>query len=271
MKSCSIVILSTDAYSDLWPACCALHRKYWSDCPWPRFLASDTKPTDFEGFGTVGVGQTGLSWSECARRILSQIESDTVLLMLDDFFLTGAVNTQRVTDLYQRMKHHRAAYLRLVPHKQYMRRLSGEQSLGEHINGLPYRSSLQAAFWDTAVLRKLLVGEENPWQFELFGGLRSDFRSEPFLSCYDLPIPYTDVLERGKWLPRGVALCQHEGLTIDFEKRSCITLADKKRRLLTRYLNWPIEMLPHGVRRLIRYYIHRKYRDSIAFAGRRKI
>lgn len=264
MKSCSVVVLSTDKYADIWPACCALHRKYWSDCPWPRYLASDTKPSDFDGFIAIGTGQRGLSWSDCTRRILAQIETDSVLLMLDDFFLTDYVDTKRVVELCRRMEHYHAGYLRLMPHKQYMRRLVGERYLGEHLKGLPYRTSLQVAFWDAAVLRDLLVTNENPWQFELYGGLRSDFRPEPFLSCYDHPIPYTDVLERGKWLPRGVCLCQREGLVIDFEKRSRITSVDKERRLFTRFLSWPIELLPHGVRRAVRYYINRRYRDSFA-------
>lgn len=259
--SCSLLILSTDRYADLWPLCTTLHRKYWPDCPWPRFIGSDTVPGSINGFISLGTGQKGLPWADSLQRILAQIDTQTILLMLDDFFLTGLVNTDRIVSLLDVMERHNAAYLRLVPHKRFMCSISTEKYIGEHQRGLPYRASLQAAFWNTRVLKELLVPSENPWQFELYAGLRSDLRKEPFLATYDQPLPYIDVLERGKWLPRGLRLCHKEGLRVDLGVRSRTTYRDMLRRIRTQILSWPLELMPINLRRKVRYHKNQSYRN----------
>jgi hypothetical protein len=43
-KACVVLVLSCDHYRDLWPAVTMLFNRYWPDCPWPKYLASDTAP-----------------------------------------------------------------------------------------------------------------------------------------------------------------------------------------------------------------------------------
>lgn len=259
MNSCSLLVLSCNKYRDLWGSCTALHRKYWPDCPYPRYLASDTLPPEYTGFKSLSAGQTKLPWSDFLVNILEQIEGDYLLLMLDDFFLTGRVDTAYVENLFAKLVLLEGGYLGLVPQKQWMIGVPGHLDIGEHQRGLPYRTSLQGAFWKKGTLEALLVPGESPWQFELYGGLRSDALKEPFFASYNHPIPYIDVLERGKWLPRGVRLCKKEGLPIDLSIRPEISLQDKFRRIRSRVLGWPLRMIPNRMRRNIREYRHREY------------
>jgi len=256
---CSLLLLSCDKYRDLWNNCTVLYRKYWPDCPYQAFLASDTKPPEYDGFRPVGAEQTDLSWSDMTRKILDQIDTDYILLMLDDFFLTGPVDTKHVEFLFSRLVALNGGYLRLVPHSRWMEKVPVHPEIGEHQKGLPYRTSLQAAFWKRSTFMSLLVPGESPWQFELYGGLRSDKMKDPFFAAYSRPIPYIDVLERGKWLPRGIKLCRNEGFTIDLSFRPVISSRDKIRRIWSNVIGSLIQRIPNGLRRKIRRYKHREY------------
>jgi len=259
MTSCSLLILSTDKYRDLWSNCTLLYQRYWPDCPYPRYLASDTLPPAYPGFKSLGAGQKGLPWSDLLMNILEQIDSEYILLMLDDFYLTGRVDTPLVESLFTKLIQLNGGYLRIVPHKRWMVKIPGQTSIGEHRRGLPYRCSLQGAFWKKRILQGLLVPGETPWEFELYGGLRSDALKEPFLASYGRPIPYIDVLERGKWLPRGIRLCKREGLSVDLTIRPEVSLRDKMRRIWSNVIGLPIQMIPNSLRKKIRKYRHREY------------
>src|SRR5207249_4369413 len=101
-------------------------------------------------------------------------------------------------------------------------------------------------------LLSLLRDGETPWDFEVLASRRSMALSEPFLAAWQNPVPYIDVLERGKWLPRGIRLCLREGIAIDRRCRPSISASDRFRRLRTFLVSSAIDRLPIGIRATIR-------------------
>ena len=88
INSCSLLVLSTDSYSDLWDSCTKLHNKYWKDCPWPKYLCSDSEHPPLNGFIPLwGKFNQGSSWSDLTISLLEQITTEYVYVMLDDFFI----------------------------------------------------------------------------------------------------------------------------------------------------------------------------------------
>ena len=252
MPDCSVLILSCDRYRDLWPPVTTLFNRYWPDCPWPKYLASDMPPPACEGFVPLGAGVTGLDWSSVLQRVLAQIPTSHVLLFLDDFFLTARADTDAVHAVWAEMQRLHAGHVRLVPHPRLLRAVPGSGLLGEHVPGLPYRACLQAGFWRRCLLESLLRTGESPWQFEVAGSARSEATAERFLAAWHNPVPYFDVLERGKWLPRGVRLCRRENLVVDFSIRPQITLTDLVRRCWAQLFSFGVEALPQTWRGRIR-------------------
>jgi hypothetical protein len=175
-----------------------------------------------------------------------------VLLFLDDFFLTAPADTEAVRGIWKEMQRLHAGHVRLMPHPRLLRALPESPLLGEHVPGLPYRTSLQAGFWRRSLLESLLRTGESPWQFEVAGSTRSEATAERFLAAWHNPVPYVDVLERGKWLPRGVRLCRREKLVVDFSVRPQITLTDRLRRCWSQLFGFGVEALPQTWRRGIR-------------------
>jgi hypothetical protein len=249
---CVVLILSCDKYQDLWSAVTTLFNRHWPDCPWPKYLASDLVPPCYEGFTPLGAGTTGLDWSSLLQRVLAQLPAEHVLLFLDDFFLTASVDTGAVLEIWNEMQRMHAGHVRIRPHPRLQRALKESLLLGEHFPGLPYRTSLQAGFWRRDLLESLLRAGESPWQFEVYGSARSEATAERFLAAWQNPVPYVDVLERGKWLPRGVRICRRHGLTINLTDRPMISLRDQIRRALTAVSAFMIECLPQSLRRYLR-------------------
>jgi hypothetical protein len=211
--ACALVILSCDAYRDLWEPCLTLYRRYWPDCPYPIFLVSETREAHLPPAQSVRAG-SGLAWSDVARVALETLEQEYVLLVLDDFFLTRRVSTVAVEDKRRQLEACHGAYLRLGPWPRSSAAVPWASDIGEHEAGLPLRTSLQAAFWRRSVLLGLLQPSESPWDFERYGSIRSQ-AIPGFYTARRPVLPYVEVLTRGKWLPRGLRLCRREGLTVD--------------------------------------------------------
>jgi hypothetical protein len=211
--ACALVILSCDAYRDLWEPCLTLYRRYWPDCPYPIFLVSETHEAHLPPARSVRVG-SGLAWSEVARIALEALEHEHVLLMLDDFFLTRRVSTGAVEAKRLQLEARHGAYLRLWPWPRPSAPVPGIPDIGEHEPGVPFRAALQAAFWRRSALLGLLRPGESPWDFEREGSIRSQ-AIPGFYTARRPVLPYAEVLTRGKWWPRGLRLCRREGLIVD--------------------------------------------------------
>jgi hypothetical protein len=114
-----------------------------------------------------------------------------------------------------------AVYLRLMGNPNPDLADAKWPDIGTIRKGAPYRTSLQAAFWDRLALLDLLRDNETAWQFELSGSRRSDRLAAPFLSVYDrvFPIPYRQTVRRGQWTADAVEFFTPLGIAFDYSKR----------------------------------------------------
>jgi hypothetical protein len=215
----SAVVLSHDGYADLWPVFFELLFRFWPDLPYPVHLVSNRLVFPDDRVIPVRVGDDR-SWSQTLARALEHIPGRYVLLMLDDYFLVGAVDTARIARLHAAMVKLGAAYLRLVPAPKPDSPCPGFSDIGYIKKGAPYRASLQVAFWERGALLRLLREDETAWDFELKGSRRSDQISYPFLSVYDArALPYRHAVRRGRWMPHAIRQFAALGITVDCANR----------------------------------------------------
>jgi hypothetical protein len=211
----SAVVLSHDGYADLWPAFFELLFRFWPDLPYPLHLVSNRRTFPHDRVIPVRVGDDR-SWSETLARALDHIPGRYVLLMLEDYFLTGPVDTASLTRLHAAMVKLGAVYLRLVPAPKPDSPCPGFSDIGYINKGAPYRASLQVAFWERSALLGLLREDETAWDFELKGSRRSDQISYPFLSVYDArALQYRHAVRRGRWIPHAIRQFAALGITFD--------------------------------------------------------
>ena len=110
----SAVVLSHDRYADLWPAFFELLFRFWPDLPYRLHLVSNHRTFPDDRIIPVLVGDER-SWSQTLMCALDHVPGRYVLLMLEDYFLTGRVDTARIARTHAAMVKLRAVYLRLAP------------------------------------------------------------------------------------------------------------------------------------------------------------
>jgi glycosyltransferase involved in cell wall biosynthesis len=191
-------VVSSDGYKDLWPAFFENFRKFWPDCPFPVYLGTQTAAADFAGVTTLLTGAE-VAWSGSLRRFLNQLDTENVLLMLEDFFLCETVSTANVLEQLAALRSLDGVVLRLNPDPPPTIKLKGFPKLGEQHSLAPFRVSLQASIWNRRALAALLRDGESPWEFEQQGTLRSQTQPRGFYCTRKKELPYRHVLEQGEW------------------------------------------------------------------------
>ena len=223
--SLQILICSCDKYQDVWPVFFALFFKYWPDCPYTINLIANQCVFNDSRVRTILI-PSDLDWSSTFLKALEKIEASHVLVMMEDYLFTRAIDTNVIQAMTNCMIKNNMECLHVYPEEKYTTTSVkvGEYLLGEVIAGFPFRVNLQAAIWRKSSLESLVIAGENAWDFEVSGTKRSVLNNNGFFTVISnaksAPISYycTGVV-RGKWMPGAVTLCRREGIKLDFTKR----------------------------------------------------
>lgn len=241
----TILLTTSDKYSDAWQP--FLH--FWNiNCTklnYPIVINSETKvlETDNPNIRTY-LGGAGLSWSKRLINCLKTIKSEYVLLCLEDYFIqspvdedifNAAVNTmesdknigviQFAIDIYGR-------YDKSIVVNEYFSPVPVLKAKRKTHNGRIY---CVLSLYRTKYLKKLLVPTESPWEFEIYGTLRSQFYKEKVYReredhkrCFNylLQPKYGYGILRGKWLPKNEELFKKNNIDVDFSNLGILTEED---------------------------------------------
>lgn len=230
-KDLAVLVLSCDAYRDLWAPYMKLYHKYWKDSNLNSYFCSDTLKVNDPSFIDIPVGKP-VEWSERLLYAVNQIKEEYVLLLLDDYYITKNAKEDELLHCVDVMKNTNAVYCRVFPVPPPTKDLEGYPGFGIVEKGAAYRTSTQATIWKTSTLRNFIIPTESVWDFELIGSVRSNDINEPFISLKIInnnndideehyPYHYlcTAVYKR-KWMRETLDLAAKEGLELktDFIK-----------------------------------------------------
>lgn len=257
MSEYTLLVNSTDSFSDCWIPFFTLFAKYWPDPKPPIVLNTEHAEFAFPGLdircSKVGDAPSGgaRTWSECLNVCLQSIKTDQVLYVQEDYFLEGPVRTEWIDAASEQLVLHDAACMRLAE-------TDGSGPWSD--TGLPwlwkvdrsarYLVSLQAGMWSRAALGSILRAHETAWDFELLGSRRA---ARHGLNVYCLSrdqfaeekraVPYTPTgVTMGRWNEAVVVpLFARHGIEVDFSKRGFHvagwhprnTMSRRFRRLIT--------------------------------------
>lgn len=237
-----ILIISCDSYADLWAPFFAMFRSKWPDCPYRLHLGTNHLKYDDHSVNTVNIGDD-IAWGAGVLAMLDRLNSDYVIMFLEDFLLTENVQTGRIAELVEVAVDENLGCLRLGDANLYRRgvngnpcvetsrdlatgptkRIDGYPGLGVITKRTPYRVATQVAIWRTETLRRLILPGFNIWQFEVLGSRISESLEEPFWSVFDPVVVYDHGVEKGKWKPAGLEICRKAGVKVDLQQRDIFT------------------------------------------------
>ena len=224
----AILVVSCDAYQDLWHPFFHCLFKNWPDCPYPIFLGSNTISYSDSRVQPVMVGKD-LDYSSNLINMLKQIPHEWVILWIEDRVLSAPVDTSRLIKMIQLAQSRGAGYFRLIAHHPFAWSKDKSQEISEIPKGSYYRSSITVALWRKSVLTKLIRPGETAWDLERIGSRRSDNLDEKFfcLTAYvkhNPPISDQHLIIKGRLLRDAHQFLQKEGLQEYLQQRRLQTL-----------------------------------------------
>lgn len=168
--SVSVLIGSCDAYSPLWKNFDILFRRYWK-LNTKNVLVSETIPFNNDLYQTILPGK--LQWGERMLLGLNEIDTEYVVFLLDDYYLTETFTQEFVDEHISIIEFYNA-------HKIMM-----DINYGEPIYSLEhqhkdlykfkphseYLNSIQPSIWRTDYLKQVMKPNYSPWQFEIDGNV----------------------------------------------------------------------------------------------------
>ena len=226
MDDCTVIVFSCDKYSDTWEPFFKLFARFWKTCPYNVCLSTESLNLQSE-YCEVQVLHTGKGeWSKRAMCALRQIDTEYVLVLLDDFFFFSDVDQKRLDECIVWMKNNQdVANFSFAP--TLWPDIQDHRFPGFELRPelAPCRVNLQAGLWKTSILLKLLRAHENAWQFEDFGTSRANRHAEwkfyaaekgkPCIFTYE----FGGGLHQGKWTVFTKQLFMENGIAVDYEKR----------------------------------------------------
>lgn len=261
--TCSILIPSCDKYSDLWPPFFNMFWRNWRDCPYPVYLGSNKEAFEHPKVENILVGPDK-DWTSGVRKMVETLDSEYVLIMLEDFFIRKPVDTKRVVFYVNLLKELGGDLLRLRPpiYRPFLR-VNGCFHLAQFMKGAPYIVSLQPTVWKKVRLLSIMRDGESAWEFELKGTRRCNREFGKYFTLRkDCPIEWkTHVVERGKWFLTEARRFRKSGIGCDFSRRAVMTLREqvswtinkKISMLQTRFIPWTVrERISKIIRRLVK-------------------
>ena len=166
----AILMLSCDKYSDLWDDFFNLKERFWPDCPYHCYLATDTKGYHREGVDVIHFGNIR-TWTICAAKAIEQIKEPYIALFLEDAFIYKTIDTSIIEENLSLFVKHKMDFLTMERNRME-KALTSEDRAAPHIWRInrhrKYGIDTSAAIWEKGFLRKALQKEDcNAWQFEV--------------------------------------------------------------------------------------------------------
>jgi len=223
-----LLIASCDKYNDLWSPFFTLKERYWSKCPYPTYLGTESiiEPALDFNFTYIHVGPHA-SWTSQMRSVLGKLPYKYILLSLEDFFLRRGVDQSQLDEAFNwLLENEHASSLRLnplpTPNLYYEKAPLG---IGEYSVNQRYKVSTQAGFWRKERLLQLLDGERSPWEFEQqpnqVASAQRHFGSRLPLLPYRGLITH-HVVEKGCWIPHEYWYFRLRGVLHSTRKRKIL-------------------------------------------------
>lgn len=198
----TLLILSCDNFSDLWEGNIKLLEQNWPDRNIKTYIVTD-KQTDrkFENVDIIAVPDA-MEWSDRLASAVRQVETDYVMVSLDDYFLIKPVADNVMQSRLDMMKQCNLTYLRLFPRPKRATRekLEGYPKIYRIDTDEKYSVNLYTGIWKKDFLEYTVQESKNAWRFEVSLPRRAREYGAKCAASYNPDFVILDVVRKGKLL-----------------------------------------------------------------------
>lgn len=168
----SVLVLSCDKYSWLWPPFFKRFEFFWPDKRAKIYLLTNYEKCQFPNVNTISIGED-MDWSTNLLKCIERIDEQYIFIMFEDVFLNECVDSIFLNRIKKFICDNYVEYINTKANP-LPNNYGGKGDIVDLKKGMHYRASLANAFWRKDVLQNLLKRGESPWEFEHNGSMRSN-------------------------------------------------------------------------------------------------
>lgn len=210
----SILINSCDTYKDAWPMFFYILKKTWKTQLPDIYLNTETEYYYNENLNinVLNCKKMGVSWGGRLLDCLQKIDSEFVLMMLEDFYYEKPIRTDIVDLCVSYLKNNsQIICFQLVPSDEVF---YGHPCGNEDYEGFiarrrfgMFKMIAGPTLWRKSDLIKLTKRQDSPWEWEYFGSYRTWLFGKKVYCwksldnpLFDYDIEHGGAIHRGKWV-----------------------------------------------------------------------
>lgn len=210
--SVAFLVVSCDNYSDLWTPFFKTFHKYWSDCPYQLYLASNYKKYDDDKVKNISFGDDQ-KFSDNLINILTKIEEEYIILWFEDSLIAKKVDSKFVEKLVSDAISLKLDHLKFTVCSPLFFGKSN-QLFGPIPRGVKYRSAIGMALYNKNTLNQILLPGKSAWELDksqLPDKLDLNFNSLNSNLRFNKPFTIVNSVIKGKWLYTAPKFLKKEG------------------------------------------------------------
>lgn len=196
----SIVVGSCDKYSFLWDKFTKRFNDYWNlDVELKKYLISETVEFSGDTFETLKCEK--VSYTECLKKSLENINTKYILWLQDDYFMVRTLHEQIILNCYELISNNENIIrVGIQPNSKYYTTKNHSNNFLKLSKNSQYTISMQSSIWDREKMLLFLNDSpnESPWQFEINGSQRLN-KTKYDVFFYELKEDwYKEAMKKGK-------------------------------------------------------------------------
>jgi hypothetical protein len=212
-RDVSFVVVSCDRYRDLWDPFFGCMERYWPDCPFQVFLATNEAPYDRKGVSMIHIGPDR-DYASNLIAAVNAVPTPWVITWVEDAIFTEPIESGRLLSILSEAVAAGASYLKLTSDTPLSFDDSNGERIGETPRGVKYRSAMGTCLYSKELLNKLLVPGMSAWEMDKSD--KADDLAEKFMTLTVREarrplLPAINAVIKGEWYWPAPAFLRKEG------------------------------------------------------------
>lgn len=242
----TLLVSSCDKYEDTWHPFFELLHIYGNGLSCPVVLNTESKHYVNEHFDIRVINSPGkTTWSRRMANVLSQIDTEFVLLTLDDYFLKDYFDVERFDKVLNYMRTHTdVGLVDISPRWAESPADVQNNLLNNDIRDDFYvrekdewNITLVPGVWRKDFFLNLLREHEDVWMFEYYSGIRAKktgmkvvrfVTRMPTIYEYDFRVWTGIGITCGQWLPKNAEFFEQHGIKVDFSNLGILNVTSSE-------------------------------------------
>lgn len=210
----TLVVTTCEKFKDMWVNQAKAIENFWPNHPKCIFITDKGSPE----FKNITFLECEGNYSDRLRNGLKEIESEYILLSMDDYLLKSKIDDDKLNRLLDLISNQDAGYCK-IHYARYGKVVDRKNKIKSLPLNVPYEVSLLPGIWKKECLIKVLGENKNPWQTEVSLTSSANNAEVKCINFYDRSFfKYVDIVRKGCYLRKAYKYLKANGYYVSDRK-----------------------------------------------------